>query len=71
VPASLKQLERAVERANKHAEDAQHAKRKNASNPPAGGEPPVGEEQAGGELAGEDLDDDFDIARDGESPAAG
>jgi len=57
LPASLKQLERAVAAANKHAEEVQHAKRNTTRQPAVGAEPPVDDERSGGELVDEDLDD--------------
>src|ERR1019366_582578 len=69
LPASLKQLEKAVAAANKHAEDARHAQRATTTREAAAGtEPPVADEQLGGELAGEDLDDDVDVDQDGGLP---
>ncbi len=56
LPASLKALERAVERAHKHAQDAQDAQRNSASEPAVDVEP-AADEQPGGELVEEDLDD--------------
>jgi hypothetical protein len=71
LPASLKQLEKAVAAANKHAEEAQHAQRATTTHGPAAGtEPPVADEQLAGELAGEDLDDDMDVDQDGGLPEA-
>ena len=71
LPASLKQLEKAVAAANKHAEEAQHAQRAATTrDAAAGAEPPVGDEQLGGELGGEDLDGDVDVDQDGGLPEA-
>ena len=71
LPASLKQLEKAVAAANKHADDAQHAQRATTTREAAAGtDPPVADEQLGGELAGADLDDDVDIDQDGGLPEA-
>jgi hypothetical protein len=71
LPASLKQLEKAVAAANKHAEEAQHAQRATTTREPAAGtDPPVADENLGGELAGEDLDDDVDVEHDDGLPEA-
>jgi hypothetical protein len=71
LPASLKQLEKAVADANKHAEETQHARRAATTRePPAGTEPPVADENLGGEIAGGDLDDDVDVEHDGGRPEA-
>mgnify|MGYP001164787606 CR=1 FL=1 len=71
LPASLKQLEKAVAAANKHAEEAQHAQRATTTrDAAASAEPPVADEQLGGELADEDLDDDVDVDQDGGLPEA-
>jgi hypothetical protein len=71
LPASLKQLERAVAAANKPAEEAQHAQRATTTRgATAGTEPPVADEPLGGELAGEDLADDVDVDQDGGLPEA-
>jgi hypothetical protein len=71
LPASLKQLEKAIAAANKHAEEAQHAQRATTTREPgAGTEPYVADEQLGGELAGEDLDDDMDVDQDDGVPEA-
>ena len=71
LPASLKQLEKAVAAANKHGEEAQHAQRATTTREAAAGtDPPVADEQLGGELAGEDLDGDVDVEQDGGVPEA-
>ncbi len=71
LPASLKALEKAVAAANKHAEEAQHARRATTTRDAgAGTDPPVADEQLDGELAGEDLDDDVDVDQDGGLPEA-
>jgi hypothetical protein len=66
LPASLKQLEKAVAAANKHAEEVQHAQRAPTTREAAAGTgAPVADAQLSGELAGEDLDDDVDVEHDG------
>jgi hypothetical protein len=71
LPASLKQLEKAVAAANKHADEVQHAQRAPTTREAAAGtEQPVADEPLGGELAGEDLDGDVDVDQEGGLPEA-